>query len=80
MPCPRSSNDITTQIQAGKGSIGKMIYDQTLYNKMDATISSAQTLMDRAEQGEGTIGKLMVDETLYNRTCGNPRPPEPGHR
>ncbi|MGO8819263.1 MAG: MlaD family protein [Terriglobia bacterium] len=62
--------DITTQVQAGKGSIGKMIYDQTLYNKLNATISTAQTLMDRTEQGQGTIGKLMVDETLYNRTLG----------
>jgi phospholipid/cholesterol/gamma-HCH transport system substrate-binding protein len=61
-------DDITTQIQAGKGSIGKLIYDQALYNKMDATISSAQTLVDRAQHGEGTLGKLLSDETLYNRS------------
>lgn len=63
-------DDITTQVQAGKGSIGKMIYDQTLYNKLNAAISTAQTLIDRTQQGEGTIGRLMVDETLYNRTLG----------
>ena len=61
-------DDITAQIQSGKGSVGKLLYDQTLYNKMDATMSGAQTLVDRADRGEGTIGKLMVDETLYNRT------------
>jgi len=61
-------DDITTHIQAGKGSMGKLLYDQTLYNKMDATISSAQTLVERAQHGEGTLGKLMSDETLYNRT------------
>lgn len=60
--------DITTQIQQGKGSMGKLLYDQTLYNKMDATVSGAQNLVDRAQRGEGTIGKLMIDETLYNRT------------
>ena len=53
-------DDITTQIQAGKGSMGKLLYDQTLYNKMDATVSGAQALVDRAQRGEGTIGKLMV--------------------
>lgn len=63
-------DEITTQIQAGKGSIGKLIYDQTLYNKMDATVSGAQTALDRIDRGQGTIGKLMVDETLYNRTLG----------
>ena len=61
-------DDITTQIQAGKGSIGKLIYDQALYNKMDATISSAQILVNRAGRGEGTLGKLLSDETLYNRS------------
>ena len=61
-------NDITTQIQAGKGSMGKLLYDETLYNKMNATITTAQNLMDRAQGGQGTIGKLMSDETLYNRT------------
>ncbi len=62
--------DITTQIQSGKGSIGKLIYDQTLYAKLDKTISTAQDLIDRTQRGEGTIGKLMADETLYNRTLG----------
>jgi len=61
-------NDITGQVQSGKGSVGKLIYDQKLYNKMDATVSTAQTLLNRVDRGEGTIGKLMVDETLYNRT------------
>jgi phospholipid/cholesterol/gamma-HCH transport system substrate-binding protein len=61
-------DDITTQIQAGKGSMGKLLYDEALYNKMNATVSGAQSLVTRAQSGEGTIGKLMIDETLYNRT------------
>ncbi len=61
-------NNITTQVQTGKGTMSKLLYDQTLYNKMEATMSGAQTMVDRADRGEGTIGKLMVDETLYNRT------------
>ncbi len=60
--------DITTQIQAGKGSMGKLIYDQTLYNKLDASANSVQKLVDQVQSGQGTLGKLMSDETLYNRT------------
>jgi phospholipid/cholesterol/gamma-HCH transport system substrate-binding protein len=63
-------NAVAAQVQTGKGTLGKMVYDQTLFNKMDATMSRAQNLVDRADRGEGTIGKLMVDETLYNRTLG----------
>lgn len=59
---------ITTQIQAGKGSMGRLIYDQTLYNKLDASADGVQRMMDQVQHGEGTIGKLMYDETLYNRT------------
>ncbi|MBZ5669024.1 MAG: MlaD family protein [Acidobacteriia bacterium] len=61
-------NEITAQIQTGKGSMGKLIYDQALYNKMSATTGSMQDLMNRVQRGEGTLGKLMSDETLYNRT------------
>jgi len=61
-------DDITTQIQAGKGSMGKLLYDEALYNKMDATASGAQALVDRAQRGEGTLGKLMSDDTIYNRS------------
>jgi phospholipid/cholesterol/gamma-HCH transport system substrate-binding protein len=61
-------DDIAAQVQTGKGTVGRLLYDQGLYNKMDATLSGAQTLVDRTQRGEGTIGKLMIDETLYNRT------------
>jgi phospholipid/cholesterol/gamma-HCH transport system substrate-binding protein len=61
-------DDITTQIQAGKGSMGKLLYDETLYNKMNATVSGAQAMIDRAQRGQGTVGKLLADDTLYTRT------------
>jgi phospholipid/cholesterol/gamma-HCH transport system substrate-binding protein len=61
-------NEITTQIQAGKGSMGKLIYEEALYKKMDSTISAAQDMMDRLQSGQGTLGRLMSDETLYKRT------------
>jgi phospholipid/cholesterol/gamma-HCH transport system substrate-binding protein len=61
-------NDITTQIQSGHGSIGKLIYDTGFYDRLNKTAASSQRLMTRVENGEGTIGKLMADETLYNKT------------
>ncbi|MBZ5513515.1 MAG: MlaD family protein [Acidobacteriia bacterium] len=64
-------NDITGQIQAGKGSLGKIIYDQTFYNRMNQVTASVQNVVARVERGEGTIGKLMTDETLYNRTVAS---------
>ena len=61
-------NDISGQIQSGKGSVGKLIYDQTLYNRLNKTTDAVDRMVTRVDQGQGTLGKLMADETLYNTT------------
>jgi phospholipid/cholesterol/gamma-HCH transport system substrate-binding protein len=61
-------NDITNQITQGKGSLGKLLYDETFYNQLNATAKEAQQLIAGIQQGQGTIGKFMVDKTLYDRT------------
>ncbi len=61
-------NDISGQIQSGKGSVGKLIYDQTLYNRLNKTTDTLDRMVTRVDQGQGTLGKLMADETLYNTT------------
>jgi len=60
-------NDVADQITAGKGSMGKLIYDQGLYNQMNQTLGSAQHVMTDIEHGRGTIGKLISDEALYQQ-------------
>jgi phospholipid/cholesterol/gamma-HCH transport system substrate-binding protein len=64
-------NDITGQIQAGKGTLGKVIYDQALYNRLNSMADGVQRVVARLDRGEGTIGKLLADETLYNRTVAS---------
>jgi phospholipid/cholesterol/gamma-HCH transport system substrate-binding protein len=61
-------NDISGQIQSGKGSVGKLVYDQTLYNRLNKTTDTLDRMVTRVDQGQGTLGKLMADETLYNTT------------
>jgi phospholipid/cholesterol/gamma-HCH transport system substrate-binding protein len=63
-------NDISGQIQSGKGSVGKLIYDQTLYNRLNKTSDTVDRMVTRVEQGQGTLGKLMADETLYGNAVG----------
>ena len=60
--------DITTQIQGGKGSLGKLIYDQTLYNRLNDTSAKVERLVTQVDNGQGSLGKLLSDETLYQRT------------
>ena len=61
-------NNITNQIQTGQGSVGKLLYDQTFYNRLNASASSVERLVNRVESGQGTVGKLLTDEAVYQRT------------
>lgn len=70
--------NITGQIASGRGTVGKLIYDQTLYNSAMGTVSnlqtavaSAQTMISSVTNGQGTLGKLMTDDTLYTETTGS---------
>jgi phospholipid/cholesterol/gamma-HCH transport system substrate-binding protein len=65
--------NISSQIASGEGTIGKLIYTDTLHttaldtvSNLDVTVTSARLAIDDARAGKGTLGKLLTDETLYN--------------
>ncbi len=69
---------ITGQIAHGQGTVGKLIYDQTLYNTAMDTVSNLQTAVTSAQKmfssvtnGQGTLGKLMTDATVYNELAAS---------
>ncbi|MGD0128207.1 MAG: MlaD family protein [Terriglobia bacterium] len=59
-------NNITGQLQSGKGSIGKLIYDQTLFNHLNTTAAKLDQMVTNLDQGKGSLGKLLEDESFYN--------------
>jgi phospholipid/cholesterol/gamma-HCH transport system substrate-binding protein len=70
--------NITGQIASGQGTVGKLIYDQTLYNSamdtvsnLQAAVTSAQLMINNVTNGNGTIGKLITDDTLYTETTAS---------
>lgn len=77
--------NISTQIAKGEGTVGKLIYDQSLYNNASAavtnlqdaageikqTVAQAHSIIDQVNAGQGTIGKLVKDDKLYNETTAS---------
>ncbi len=63
----RRVDRIVTQIESGNGSIGKLIYDQGLYNRLNATLNEVQGMVQQISQGKGSIGKLIASDDLYNK-------------
>src|SRR6267143_1051539 len=44
--------------ESGKGSLGKLIYDPTLYNRFSATVAEFQKIVEQIGNGEGSLGAL----------------------
>jgi phospholipid/cholesterol/gamma-HCH transport system substrate-binding protein len=58
---------IIAYVESGQGSVGKLIYDPTLYNRVNATVAEFQTLMNNVTSGQGSLGKLISNDDLYNK-------------
>jgi len=58
---------IIAYVESGQGSVGKLIYDPALYNRVNATVGEFQNVVNEISQGKGSIGKLIADDELYNK-------------
>jgi phospholipid/cholesterol/gamma-HCH transport system substrate-binding protein len=54
-------------IESGQGSIGKLIYDKSLYDRLNATLNEVQGMVNMIASGKGSIGKLVASDELYNK-------------
>jgi phospholipid/cholesterol/gamma-HCH transport system substrate-binding protein len=74
--------NVSSQIAAGQGTVGKVIYDDSLYNSAMATVTNlqdtvtnvqdavaaAKEVVENVKAGKGTIGKLLTEDALYTST------------
>jgi phospholipid/cholesterol/gamma-HCH transport system substrate-binding protein len=75
-------NSVTHQVAQGQGTVGRLIYEDQLYNSALLTVSNLQStladaqvtvahareVVDQINAGQGTVGKLVKDDTLYKET------------
>jgi phospholipid/cholesterol/gamma-HCH transport system substrate-binding protein len=54
-------------VESGEGSIGKLIYDENLYRRLNSTLREVQSLVSDVSRGRGSVGKLIVSDELYNK-------------
>ena len=53
--------------ESGKGSIGKLIYDPTLYNRFSDTVADFQKIVDEVSSGQGSLGALINRNDAYDK-------------
>jgi phospholipid/cholesterol/gamma-HCH transport system substrate-binding protein len=53
-------------VRAGKGTLGKLATDETLYNKMRDTSSNLAAATAKLNENTTTAGKMFSDPKLYD--------------
>lgn len=58
-------NEAVSSITNGKGSIGKLFTDDTMYNDLKSFFDGTNDIIAQVKEGKGTIGRLIYDEKMY---------------
>jgi phospholipid/cholesterol/gamma-HCH transport system substrate-binding protein len=60
-------------VNAGRGTLGRLVKDEAIYNDARTAIARFNTTAERidnvvagAQRGEGSLGKLITDDQLYS--------------
>ena len=62
-----SADTVLSQINAGTGSMGKLLRDDALYQRLVRVVTRADSLVAAMASGNGTMQKLFTDQQLYDQ-------------
>jgi phospholipid/cholesterol/gamma-HCH transport system substrate-binding protein len=60
-------NAIVTDVHSGSGTVGKLLYDQALYNHLNATAANLDHMSGVTAEGRNSVGKLFTSDELYTK-------------
>ncbi len=63
-------DSLARQMLAGRGSLGRMLVDDSLYRNVSSLSLSLDRFLRRVNAGEGALGRLLTDSTLYGNLVG----------
>ena len=62
---------LITDLRAGKGTAGKLMTDDVLYQDMTALVGAMEQVASNINQGRGSLGRLATDPTLVRSLEGS---------
>jgi phospholipid/cholesterol/gamma-HCH transport system substrate-binding protein len=60
--------NLVGDVRAGRGTLGKLVTDESLYRQTQSLVVDMRQLSDRVQRGPGVIGRLINDPELYFET------------
>jgi phospholipid/cholesterol/gamma-HCH transport system substrate-binding protein len=64
-----SVRDISKQVRSGRGSVGRLIYDDTLAGRLSVAVDRFDSVMRTLDEGEGLLPKLLHDPEMRDRAA-----------
>jgi phospholipid/cholesterol/gamma-HCH transport system substrate-binding protein len=64
------ARQIVSDLNAGKGTLGKLTRDETLYRETTTAMTSLKEILQKINQGQGLAGKVVNDEGFYKNVKG----------
>lgn len=58
-------NAVLSDVEAGKGNIGKFLKDEELYTRLNSAMADTQQILTEVRTGKGTLSHLLYDDSLY---------------
>lgn len=58
-------DEIVSLVQSGKGNIGKLLVDETLYQRLNAILNEFQKTSVAVNAGKSTVSRLLYEDTIY---------------
>lgn len=59
--------EVVEGIQRGRGTLGKLLVDETAYNRLNTSLGRVDQIVASVQQGQGTLGKLVASDEMYQR-------------
>lgn len=62
-----TARDVVEAVQKGRGTLGKLLTDETAYNRLNDSLGRVQTMVAKTEAGENTVGRLLTSDEVYRK-------------
>jgi phospholipid/cholesterol/gamma-HCH transport system substrate-binding protein len=60
-------SSVVTDLRRGRGTLGKLLEDETVYNRFNDTLAIVNEMASSIQQGRGTLGQLVASDALYTK-------------
>jgi phospholipid/cholesterol/gamma-HCH transport system substrate-binding protein len=59
-----NANDVVLDVRAGKGTVGKLMTDDTLYHEATGSMTNLHQILIKINSGQGSVGQLINDDSV----------------